>query len=592
MSFFTRIFPDFAGYRLGFFGRDVTSAIAISFLAVPQGIAYAMIAGLDPAIGLYAGAIPTVLASLVRSSVHVVSGPTNALSLLVGTAVAASATDDPTTAALLLAGMVGIIQLGAGFLKLGALVDYISSAVVAGYITGAGTLIGIGQLHNLTGTAGARGDLYTQVSTWVMGLGETNPWSVVIGLSTAAAIFLIRLIPKRPPAAIVVLAAGVIVSWLVGLDQYSVRIIADIAPIPVGLPPFTPPTVDQLSLLPSLLPVAVAAAVLSLVEASAVGRSIASRTGQKLSVNREFLGQGLANFSAGFFGGYPVSGSLSRSALAERIGARSRVAGILSGLLMVAILLFLGPAVDFTPVPSLAGLLLVLAWDLIDWKKIRAILSGDLGDKVSFVATLIGTFVLTLDQAIYLGVALSVILFLRQARQLVSHEMVLDNGRLIEAPEGHSGDFPAIRVLHVEGSLFFGAANELRDAIDTITDDSELKVLIVRLKRVSGLDFTTATVLEAVHARLTEQGQHLFLVGLKPQTMTLLDRVGVADALGRHRLYPSRPGIFVAMDAALTDALELVRDEGEPGASQALEMYLHRRAADAPAAGPTDVETS
>ncbi|MFK7929513.1 MAG: SulP family inorganic anion transporter [Myxococcota bacterium] len=576
---FARLFPDLAAYRPAFLGRDFIAALAVSFLAVPQGIAYAMIAGLDPAIGLYAGAIPTIIASLVRSSTHVMSGPTNAVSLLVGTAVAASATDDPTTAALLLATMVGVIQIGAGVLKLGALVDYISTAVVAGYITGAATLIGIGQLKNLTGTDGESGAVYNQVWTWISGLSETNGWSIVIGLSTAAAILLLRLIPKRPPAAIVVLGLGVLLSWLLALDQYGVRLIRDIAPVPVGLPPLTLPTTADLALMPGLLPIAAAAAVLSLVESSAVGRSIASRTGQRLSSDREFIGQGLSNLSAGFFGGYPVSGSLGRSALAERTGVKSRLAGVMAGLMMIIVLLFLGPAVDLTPVPTLAGLLLVLAWDLIDLKKIRAILSGDLGDKVSFTATLIGTWVLSLDYAIYLGVALSVILFLRRARQLVTKEMVLHNGRFIETNnEIGGGDFPAIRVMHVEGSLFFGAANELRDALDDITADPALQVLILRLKRTSGIDFTTATVLEAVHTRLQSQGRHLFLVGLRPDTMTLLDRVGVADALGRHHLYPSRPGWFAAMDEALTDALVLVNDE-DLEAATALQAYLVAREA-------------
>jgi len=152
--------------------------------------------------------------------------------------------------------------------------------------------------------------------------------------------------------------------------------------------------------------------------------------------------------------------------------------------------------------------------------------------------------------------------------------MVLHRVQFTEASEATgSGDFPAIRVMHVEGSLFFGAANELRDALDDLTADPELRVLIVRLKRTSGIDFTTATVLEAVHTRLQTQGRHLFLVGLRPDTMTLLDRVGVADTMGRDHLYPSRPGWFAAMDEALTDALALV-DVQDVEAAAALQAYL------------------
>jgi SulP family sulfate permease len=574
---FARLFPDLAQYKPAWIQVDLASALAITFMAVPQGIAYAMIAGLPPATGLFAGAIPTILGSIFRSSNHVVTGPTNALSLLVGTAVAASATDDPMTAGLILATMVGVFQLSAGLLKLGAIVDYISTAVVAGYITGAGILIGVGQLKNLTGTTGSRGDVYSQISAWIAGLGDVNYWSVGIGVGTAVAILGMRAVSRRIPTAIVVLAIGVVLSWAIGLDQYGVALARDIAPVPIGLPPLTIPGVESVAQLSALLPVAVAATVLSLVESSAVARSIASRTGQRLSSNREFIGQGVANLAAGFFGGYPTSGSLSRSALNERAGAKSRLGGVFAGIMMILVLLFLGPIVDLTPIPSLAGLLLVVAVDLVDVKKIRAILSGDVGDKVAFLATLVGTWVLSLDQAIYLGVGLSLMLFLQKARNLVVKEMVLDEkGRFTEITQDGSHKADVIRVLHIEGSLFFGAANELRDAIDDVLAHDAVKVLIIRLKRTRGLDYTTATVLEAAHQRMVQQGRHLYLVGLRPDTLKLLERVGVADALGRDHLYPTRPGLFLAMDNALRDAVEIV---GEEACSEALTTYLRQRSA-------------
>lgn len=571
---FARFFPDLAHYKPAWLQADLSAAVAVTFMAVPSGIAYAMIAGLPPAAGLFAGALPTILGSLFRSSSHVTAGPSNALSLLVGTGVAAMATDDPMAAALILATMVGVFQVGAGLLRLGAIVDYISSAVVAGYITGAGVLIGIGQLKNVTGTAGARGDVYTQLSAWIAGLGDVNWWSVGIGLGTAAAILVMRRISRKIPTAIVVLALGVLLSWLLGVDQYGVRLARDIAPVPLGLPPLTIPDVDSAAQLSALLPVAVAATVLSLVESSSVGRSIASRTGQRLSANREFIGQGVANLAAGFTGGYPTSGSLSRSAVNERAGAKSRLGGIFAGVMMLLVLLVLGPIVDLTPIASLAGLLLIVAVDLVDVKKIRAILSGNLGDKVAFLATLVGTWVLPLDQAIYLGVGLSLILFLQKARSLVVKEMVLENGRFTEVPQDGSHKDDLIRVLQVEGSLFFGAANELRDAIDDVLVQDAVQVLIVRLKRTRDLDYTTATVLEAAHQRLSDQGKHLYLVGLRPDTLKLLERVGVADALGRDHLYPTRPGLFLAMDNALRDAAAVV---GDTGCSDALTTYLSER---------------
>jgi SulP family sulfate permease len=544
----TRLFPDLAGWRPSWLLPDAQAALAVTFLAVPQGVAYAIIAGLPPAVGLYAGAIPVILGSLLRSSSHVITGPTNALSLLAGTAIAASATDDPLTAGVILALLVGVFQASAGFLRLGAIVDYISTSVVAGYITGAGVLIGVGQLGNVTGTPLSRGDLITQLGSWIAGLGAWNAATLALALSTAALVLLLRTLAPRLPASTLALAAGVVLSALVDLPAWGVQLARDVAPVPFGLPPLSWPFPATWSGISGLAPVAVALAVLSLVETSSVARSIASRTGQRLSSDRELIGQGAANLAAAFFSGYPTSGSLSRSALNESTGAKSRLAGVFSGALMLLVILALGPLVDLTPIPSLAGLLLIIAADLVDLGKIRAILAGDLGDRFAFLTTLLGTWILPLDQAIYLGVGLSLVLFLRRARQLVVKEMIPGEGRFHEAQPGEAPLAGPIRILHIEGSLFFGAANELRDALDDATTDPTVRVLIVRLKRTTGLDYTTATVLEAAHRRLRGQNRHLLLVGLRPETMALLERVGVADAVGRERLYPTRPGWFAAMD--------------------------------------------
>jgi sulfate permease, SulP family len=572
----SRWFPDLTGYGLDGFRRDLVAAVAVTFISVPAGIAYALIAGLPPAVGLYASAIPTLVGSLVRSSSHVVTGPSNALSLLVGTAIVGLSTDDPTTAALLLATLVGVFQVLAGLLKLGAIVDYISNSVVAGYITGAGLLIFVGQLPNVTGTPGARGDVFSRLAGWVAGLDQIHLISVALALGTAAAILLLRRLPRRIPSAIVVMAIGIGLAWLLELGDQGVRLARDIAPTPMGLPPLTLPAVGDLSHLAAVAPVAGAIAMLSLVESTAVARSIAARTGQRLSSDREFVGQGLANLAAGFFGGYPISGSLSRSAVNERAGAVSRLGGVVAGGLMVGVLLVLGPVVDLTPIPSLAGLLLVVALDLVDLRRIRAVLSGDLGDRLGFLATMGGTWVLPLDQAIYLGVGISLVLFLRRARQLVVTSLVLEGGRFREAQPGED-HAAAIRILHLEGSLFFGAATELQEALDEVIADDRARVLIVRLKRTTGLDYTTAAVLEAAHARLAARERHLMLVGVRRQTLSLLERVGVAEAVGWEHVYPVQRGWFAAMDDALSDAVRLV---GAEAAGPALTAYVAARRPD------------
>jgi len=552
--------------------RDLLASLAVTFMSVPQCIAYALIAGLPPAAGLYAAIFPTIIGSLFRSSRHVVAGPSNAVSLLVGGILAALSTQldaSPTELALGLAVMVGVMQVAAGSLRLGAVVDYISAPVVLGYITGAGVLIGIGQLHNLTGTVGGSGHVLAKVHTWAGGLSQLNTTALALGAVAAATMLGTRLINPKLPSALLGLVVSSGLSMALGLGE-SVQVVGDLAPVQAALPPLTLPTTIH----GQMVVAAFAITVLSLVESSAVARSIADRTGDRLDLSVEFVGQGLSNITAAFSGGYPVSGSLSRSALNVDARASSRLAGVLSGVFLAGVLLVAGPLVDRIPIPTLAGLLVVIAYDLVKVPRIKQTLRAGTGDALAFVATLVGTWTLRLDHAIYLGVALSIILFLRRARMLRVQELALGkDGRLREVETVDGGGGP-VRVLHVEGSLFFGAAGELRDALTTVGREPGVKALVVRLKRTRALDVTTAQVFSAVAKQLEDGGRHLVLVGMRPDAMGVLERTGVAEQVGRENLFPTRPGWFHAMDAGLSRALELT----DAPADSPLRRYLEERA--------------
>ena len=404
--------------------------------------------------------------------------------------------------------MVGVMQFAAGALRLGAFVDYISNPVVLGYITGAGLLIGMGQLPNVTGTAGGQGWLGERLWGWSQGLGATDPMTVALALSTTALIVVLRRISKRLPSAIIALGLSTLVCWFFGLHDQGLKTIADLAPIPQGLPPLTWP---DLSLLKALFPVAVACTVLSLVESSAVARSIAADTRQRLTLSVEFTGQGLANIAAGLFGGYPTSGSLARSAINHQAGARSRYGGIVAGVLMLLILLVAGPVVNETPLAALAGLLLVVATDLVKTDRIRQTLNSNWADQISFAGTLLGTWVLTLDQAIYVGVAISIVFFLRQARVVNIRQLsITEDQTLVESSVGDFGGLQAqpIRILQLEGHLFFGAVGQLQSAVELVMQAPQLKVLILRLRQAHGMDVTVAAKLVELQEQLHQEGKH------------------------------------------------------------------------------------
>lgn len=520
-----------------------------------------MIAGLPPVMGLYAAAVPAIVGALFRSSHHVVTGPTNALSLLVGSAVAAEAARggaSPMQVGVALAFMVGALQFFAGLLRLDALADYISHPVVRGYITGAAILIAAGQLPNVTGTPGSGGDLAHMLASWMSNLPHANPLALAFALGTVIVVLGLRRLDRRIPGSIIAMVVSIGVGSVLHLHERGLRLVADLAPIPAGLPPFTVPGLENWAM---LAPAAVACAVLSLVESSSVARALATHTGQRLDMAAEFAGQGLANIAAAFSGGYPVSGSLARSTLNQQAGAESRLSAVFCGSLMLAVLLFLGPVVGKTPVASLAGLLLVLANDLIDRERIRITIRGIMSDRAAFVATLLGTWTLPLDKAIYLGVGISLVLFLRRARLLTVREMAIgEKGRFreVDLEAGEAGwSCSAIRIMNLTGPLFFAAAGELQFILDRLVDDPKLRVLILRMRQAQALDVTTASVLESTGSTLKKEGKTLLLLGMRPAALQLLEQTGIAERLGQENLFPAQSGWFTAMEAALRRALEL-----------------------------------
>lgn len=554
--------PPRSGYRVSDLPADVSAALSVCFLAVPQGLAYATIAGLPPVMGLYAAAVPTIVGSVFRSSRFVVAGPTNALSLLVGAAIATGLGGDPVGVALTLALMVGVMQLGAGLLRLGSVVDYISGPVVLGYITGAGVLIGVGQLYNMTGTQGERGSLLTTLGHWLPTVPHASLLSLSMTLGTVALVLAMRWLStrldRRIPGAIVAMLAGLALDLLLDLEGRGLKVVSDLAPIPAGL---DGPRLPSLSQVGVLWPAAVACTVLSLVESSAVARSVAARTGEAFDPSTEFVGQGLSNLAAAFWGGYPVSGSLARTALNERGGATGRVSGILSGAMMIVVLLFFGPILDHTPVPCLAGLLLVVAWDLVDRPRVSRTIRASLADALAFGVTVLGTWTLSLDTAIYLGVGVSVVMFLRRARDLVLWEMVKDeDGRWQECSVGEEpeGRLPGIRVLQPEGPLFFGVAGELMRTLGGVLQDPDARVVIVRLKRAHGMDMTVATSLAEAARRAEGRGCTIILSGLDETMTGVLRRSGAALAFAPEHLLRARGRRFEALESACAHARALI----------------------------------
>jgi len=389
--------------------RDLSAGITVGVLLVPQGMAYAALAGMPPITGLYAALVALVVYALSGTSSHLNYGPVALVALLTATAVGPLAEGDPVRYALLagaLAVMVGVLHVALGLLRAGAVVDLIAHPVIVGFTGAAGLVIGLTQARDLLGADIGRSErALDAVLAVARGIGTTHPATLTVGLvSIALLVGLRRVLPSVPPA-IVVVALSIATSLALALDVRGVRVVGD---IPAGLPVLSLPVVDITDLL-TLLPLAAVLALVSFAESISIGKSIAGRSRETLDANRELLASGAANVAAGLFGGFPVAGSFSRSFLAFTARGRTAAAGLVSALVVALTLTLLTPLLEPLPRAVLAAIVLVTVVGLVDVREARRVARVDRRDGIVLAITFVATLVLGIELGLAVGVGANLI---------------------------------------------------------------------------------------------------------------------------------------------------------------------------------------
>ena len=383
---------------------DLIAGLTGSLILVPQGVAFATIAGMPPEYGLYAAMLPAIVAALWGSSWHLVSGPTTAISIVVFATMsplAEAGSPQYVQLVLTLTFLVGVFQLLLGGLRLGTLVNFVSHTVVVGFTAGAAVLIAISQVKNFFGIALPRG---SSVAAVLQGLAQQaqdiNPFVTSVSLFTVVCCVLARRWWPRVPHMIVGMVSGSVLAFAMnqawGLERTGV---GSIGALRIGFPPLSSPDFDWQTIV-TLAPIAVAVALLALTEAVSIARSMALHTGQRIDGNQEFIGQGLSNIAGAFFSGYASSGSFNRSGLNVQAGAQTPLAAVLSAVFLLFIMLFLAPLAQFLPVAAMAGILFVVAWGLIDFHHIGEILRVSRSESAVLAATWLATLTVQLEFAI------------------------------------------------------------------------------------------------------------------------------------------------------------------------------------------------
>ena len=384
---------------------DLLAGLTGAIVVLPQGVAFATLAGLPPQYGLYSAMVPCLVAALFGSSRQMVTGPANAISLTTLALIAPLAepgSPDYVALVLTLTFLVGVTQLALGFARAGALVDRVPHAVIVGFTSGAAILIINSQLPAFFGVDIGRSPsiFYTFRGLWAS-LGQFQPLAIIAGLTTIAAIRLWMPLNRYVPAMLVGVIAGSAIAWALGF-AWPGAALATVSALPGALPPLSRPDLSW-DTVRALFLATLVMTLLALTEAVAIARALAVRSGHKLDGNREFIGQGLANVAGSFFSAYPASGSFNRSGVNVTSGARTPLAAASAAVFVVILLSFVAPLAKLLPLAVIAGLLFMVAWGLIDRGEIVRIWRDERRDRLTMAVTFVGTLTLSLEWAILLG---------------------------------------------------------------------------------------------------------------------------------------------------------------------------------------------
>ncbi|MDA9642357.1 sulfate permease [Candidatus Thioglobus sp.] len=544
-----KIFPFIVWFRLTTLETikaDFFAGLTGAIIVLPQSVAFATIAGMPPEYGLYTAMVVPIIAALFGSSFHLVSGPTTAISIVVFAAVSKYAepgTEEFVSLALTLTFLAGVYQLVFGLAKFGLLINFVSHNVVIGFTAGAALLIASSQIPYIVGIDIARGEDF--IHTWFdiyWGVGEFNIYLLIVGLGTLMSAILVKILrPKYPNLLIGMLVGGVLAFYLSGLTDT----IKTVGAMPAYFPPLSTPDFS-LNSLKELAPEAFAIALLGLIEASSIGRSIATKSNQRIDANQEFVGQGASNIVGSFLSSYASSGSFTRSGVNFEAGARTPLSAILAALFLMVIVLLVAPLIAYLPLAAMAGIILLVAYNLVDFKNIRKTFKYSKSESVIFTATFLATLLFELEFAIYLGVLLSLMLFIAKTSTPDVHTLAFatppgeGDRRLQSIRKAPLVQCPQLKIIRIDMSIYFGSINHIQKQLSRIVDNQRIYHILIVASGVNFIDLAGIEALLNENKRLKAQNGSLYFVAVKSTAFEFMEKVNFVNEIGRDNFFDTK----------------------------------------------------
>ncbi|MDH5610363.1 MAG: solute carrier family 26 protein [Cyclobacteriaceae bacterium] len=531
-----------ASYSKQDLSGDISAGLTVGVMLIPQGMAYSMLAGLPPIYGLYAATIPLILYAIFGTSRQLAVGPVAMVSLLIASGVGSVAeigTPEFIGLAIVLALMVGVMQLFLGVSRLGFLVNFLSHPVISGFTSAAALIIGLNQLKHLLGISIGRSNyIHTILYEALMKVGEVHFITFLIGAGGIATILLVKKLNKKIPGPLVAVVLGILVVYLFGLHEQGVKIVME---VPSGLPPFSFPSfgIDDLG---ALLPAALTISLVGFMESIAVAKAIQSKhKNYSIDANQELIALGMANIGGAFFSSFPTTGGFSRTAVNDQAGARTGLASLFSAVLILLTLLFLTPLFYYLPQAILASVIMVAVFGLIDYKEVIHLWKTDKTDLVMLVVSFFATLATGIEEGIAIGVLLSLGFVLYRASY--PHTAVL--GRLPGTDVYRNVKrFPEVEtnaemfIYRFDAQLFFANSHFFRIQVeDEMARNKKLRLVIINAEAINSMDSSAIHMIDDMIVNLREHKIDIAFAGVKGPVRDIMVKSKLLHRLGVHHFF-------------------------------------------------------
>ncbi|HUF10324.1 MAG TPA: sulfate permease [Rhodothermales bacterium] len=531
--------------------RDIGAGATVGVILVPQGMAYALIAGVPPIYGLYTALVPVIVYALAGSSRHLQVGPAAILSLIVASGIMPIAGNDPErylSLAILLSLMAGVIQFSMGAARMGFLANFLSHPVLRGFTMAAAIVIGLTQLEHLLGIEVARSSLVSRMIKEALDhIASADGATVAISIACIVTLAVLSRWNRHIPGALIVVGISSAVVWAFGLDQTGVHTVGR---VPSGLPHLEIPDWSFTDV-QRLIPPALTVAFIGLMDSTAVAKVYASRFRYRLDSGQEFMALGLANIFGSFFQAIPAEGGFARTAVSVRSGAASTLSNLASAVVVAVTLIFLTPLFVYLPNAALAAIIVVAVTGLLNTNEVKFLWRTDRLDFYLMIVTFFATLVLGVEEGILVGISASLLLVIYQSSR--PHTAItgrLPGTSVYRNVERHPDALvtAAVVVYRLDASLYFANAPVFRDQIeDIVNDDPEVRIIIIDAYPINRIDATGAQMLHELIVELRSRQVEVLFAGAKGPVMDVLEPAGIVDLVGRDHFLSE---IRFAMDAA------------------------------------------